>query len=232
LVVKNERQKYNFVVYLRQSWYDSPCTPGCYINIIGDCNFEHSYIIDDQNGLLILHPDQLLSATSVSESSECLRRSVLSDRVKMATNKNSALVYGYLLHELFQEAMKTNQWDERWLDKCAREILPLHLEDLLEIGVSVEQARDHLRSKAPVLQAWAEVFVQANPGVSTLYLIPHDMLMLINLISTAKCCRRWSKWPEGEAEHQQIARCGRKHPLASVRTQGKDRRHRAGVHEG
>lgn len=171
--MKNERRKFDFLVILRQAWIDTPCITGSYIHVVGESTPDGHFIIDDMNNLLVLHPDQLLSATTVSESSDCIRRSVLRNRIKTATQKSNALVYGNLLHELFQEAMKSNQWDDRWLEKCARDILPRHYEDLLEIGISVEQAVDHLRSKAVILREWAKVFVQPEPGPTARVAGPH-----------------------------------------------------------
>lgn len=136
------------------------------MHIIGQCNGDGDWIVDDSAGLLIMHPDQLLSATTIAESSECLRRSVLNDRVKLAFNKNMGLVYGSILHELFQESLKMNRWDDSWVDDAAREIMSRHLESILEIGVSEHQVLEHLKSKAPALRAWADVFMREKPGVS------------------------------------------------------------------
>jgi DNA replication ATP-dependent helicase Dna2 len=75
------------------------------------------------------------------------------------------MLYGIVLHELFQEALKANRWDSEWLHNTIQDILPRKFETILEIGASVEQVLDHLKSKLPELQSWAEIFVHAKPKV-------------------------------------------------------------------
>lgn len=121
--------------------------------------------IDDAENLLIVHPDHLISATVVADSFECIRRAVLQDRVKATSSTNESNVYGTILHEIFQEAMKANQWDPDWLDQLAEATLTKFLEKLFELGhVGTGKALEHLRSKMFELRSWAETFVKAKPG--------------------------------------------------------------------
>jgi DNA replication ATP-dependent helicase Dna2 len=144
---------------------DTPVAQGSSVYVIGNPDNNGDFIVDDLNNLFILHPEQLLSATSVSQSSECIRRSVLEDRVKAPMSKNNALVLGNLLHELFQEAMKANRWDQDFFTECANSIVPRHFEELLETGVSVEQILAQLQTKSSLLRDWARVFIHTQPGV-------------------------------------------------------------------
>lgn len=116
--------------------------------------------------MLILHPDHLISATVVADSFTCLRRAVLQDRVKATSKANPPMLYGTLLHELFQEAMKANHWNTEFLLDTIDMLLPGKLETILEINSTCEQVKEHLSSKLPELQAWAEIFVRAEPRVS------------------------------------------------------------------
>lgn len=163
LLVKQEKTKLTKVVTLRQSWFDTPCTPGSFVHVIGEFMPTGQCLIDDANGMLILHPDHLISATVVADSFSCLRRAVLQDRVKATSRANAPMLYGTVLHELFQEALKANRWDSEWLHNTIQDILPRKFETILEIGASVEQVLDHLKSKLPELQSWAEIFVHAKP---------------------------------------------------------------------
>lgn len=116
--------------------------------------------------MLILHPDHLISATVVADSSSCIRRAVLQDRVKATNEANEPQIYGHILHEIFQEAMKANRWDSEWLAKIIAIIASRYLENLFEINVEMTRAIEHLMSKVPELQSWAELFVTARPKVS------------------------------------------------------------------
>ena len=125
-------------------------------------------IVDDAQNMIIIHPDHLISATVVADSFSCTRRAVLQDRVKATNDANKPQVYGHILHEIFQEAMKANRWDLDWLSQIIEVIVARYLENLYEIHVTVPEALGYLRSKMPELRAWAEIFVNARPRVSTL----------------------------------------------------------------
>lgn len=63
-----------------------------------------------------------------------------------------------------------NQWDIEFLRKIIEQLLPRHFETLADICLNLNQAREHLYSKLPEMQAWAEVFVRAEPRVSLSWL--------------------------------------------------------------
>ena len=120
-------------------------------------------IIDNNRNILILHPDQLISSTVIADSFSCMRRAVLQDRVKATSDPTPPLVYGTILHELFQEALLANQWDTVFLASLITKTLDKHLEDLYMIKVGMNEARDHLLSKMAELRSWSQAFVTAQP---------------------------------------------------------------------
>lgn len=120
--------------------------------------------------MLILHPDHLISALVVADSFGCIRRAVLQDRVKATSEASPPMTYGTMLHEIFQEALTANRWDLTFLSDTIQKCIARHIEDLYLIKLSVEQVVDHLLSKMPELQSWAEIFVKAKPGV--MWLVP------------------------------------------------------------
>lgn len=125
--------------------------------------------------MLILHPDHLISATVVADSFGCMRRAVLQDRVKATSKANAPMLYGTILHELFQEAMKANRWDSGWLHDTIEKLLPSKYETILEIGYTCEYVIDYLKSKIPELQAWAEIFVRVEPRVSVTLVVKETL---------------------------------------------------------
>ena len=82
LSVKDEKNRLLKLILLRQSWFDSRCTKGSYVHLLGDFDRTGQCIVDDANNMIILHPDHLISATVVADSFTCTRRAVLQDRVK------------------------------------------------------------------------------------------------------------------------------------------------------
>jgi len=55
-------------------------------------------VIDNESGLIIVHPDVLISPTRIVESCACIRRSVLSDRVRSFGGYSYAASLGNLKH--------------------------------------------------------------------------------------------------------------------------------------
>ena len=165
LLVQNEKTKQKRAITVRQSWFDSPYSPGSYVHLIGKFDHAGQCMVDESQNLLILHPDHLISATVVADSFSCTRRAVLQDRVKATSEASEPQVYGHILHEIFQEALKANRWDTEWLSTTIERIATRYLETLFEINVELVRAVDHLRSKVTDLQAWAEIFVSAKPKV-------------------------------------------------------------------
>ena len=165
LLVQSEKTKQNKVITVRQSWYDSPYSPGSYVHLIGDFDHAGQCVVDESQNLLILHPDHLISATVVADSFSCTRRAVLQDRVKATSEPSEPQIYGHILHEVFQEAMKANRWETEWLTNIVERAATRYLETLFEINVELVKAVDHLKSKVADLQSWAEIFVSAKPKV-------------------------------------------------------------------
>ncbi|CAI4219897.1 unnamed protein product [Parascedosporium putredinis] len=120
-------------------------------------------VIDDDQNILILDPDQLISATVVADSFGCMRRAVLQERVKATSDPTPPLVYGTLLHELFQEALTAGRWDEKFLTDAIAAITEKHVQDLYTIKVDLPAARQHLQSKMGELMNWARTFVAPFP---------------------------------------------------------------------
>ncbi|XPS75358.1 DNA helicase [Ascochyta lentis] len=163
LLVDEEKTRISKTISLRQAWYDTPCTVGAYVHVIGSFSSDGQCIVDNQHNMLILHPDHLISATVVADSYGCLRRAVLQDRIKATSRANAPMLYGTLLHELFQEALKANQWDTDFLLSTIGKLLPSKFETILEINSTCDEVKEHMTSKLPEMQAWAKIFIRAQP---------------------------------------------------------------------
>lgn len=162
LSLKDEGTKQRHILLLRQSWYETRCVKGSFIHLIGEFDKHGQCIVDDNENMVILHPDHLVSATVVGDAITCLRRAVLQDRVKATSPPEKPQVYGHILHEVFQEALGSNRWDMPNFKTVIERILPNYLESLYEIGMQVGEAVDELMSKVPLMAAWADMFVSAT----------------------------------------------------------------------
>lgn len=163
-MVEGEKEKILKAVTLRSSWFATPCSAGAYVHIVGSFTSAGQICIDDESdNLLILHPDHLVSATTVGDSFACIRRAVLQDRVKATSGANASALYGNVLHQTLQEALKANRWELDWLDETAQWVLTKHIETVFEIGMSMDQVLEFVRSKLPEVQGWGKKFVRATP---------------------------------------------------------------------
>lgn len=128
-------------------------------------------VVDDNESspFLILHPDHMLSATTVADSFDCLRKAVLQDRIKATSESSKAMVYGSILHEVFQLALSANRWDAAFLNALVERTIETHLEGLWELGMGdTGLAREEITAKMGELSAWAGVFVAERPGAKAL----------------------------------------------------------------
>lgn len=150
---------------LRESWFDTPCSKDSYIHLVGDFDVTGQCIVDNSHNMVILHPDHLISATVVADSIDCQRRAVLQDRVKAFGALEKPQAFGMFLHEIFQEALKANQWNTEALRSLVETVMQRHVEDLYAIQMSIPQVVEEIMGKIPTIQAWADVFVQTKPQV-------------------------------------------------------------------
>lgn len=165
LSVQGETIKLSKAVILRQAWIDSPCVTGSYIHVVGDFDRYGQCVVDDTQNLLILHPDHLISATVVGDSFTCMRKAVLGDRVKATSDTNQGTLYGHMLHEIFQEALRANRWDDEWMVSSIERVASHHMEGLFELNIEHATALDQLKARIVDLQAWAEIFISTKPKV-------------------------------------------------------------------
>ncbi|EFY91275.1 putative DNA helicase [Metarhizium acridum CQMa 102] len=163
LIIQADNSKVTRTVHLRGAWFDTPANTNSYVHVIGSFSARGQCIVDDAQNLLILHPDQLVSSTVVADSFGCMRRAVLQDRVKATSEASPPLVYGTMLHEIFQEALMANQWDLPFLSSIIDKITENHVEDLYTIKVGLPSAKEHLLSKMTELSCWAKAFVAPKP---------------------------------------------------------------------
>lgn len=165
LSVQGDSLKLSKAVILRQHWTDTPCLTGFYISVIGEFDRYGQCIVDNTQNLLILHPDHLTSATVVGDSFTCMRKAVLGDRVKATSDASQGTLYGHMLHEIFQESLRVNRWDDEWMASCIEKVASHHLEGLFELSIESSLAVEQLKARSVDLQAWAQIFISETPKV-------------------------------------------------------------------
>ncbi|KAI5296083.1 Tripartite DNA replication factor [Ascosphaera acerosa] len=168
LHVRDERTDRHLAVTLRDSWSHAAISRGIHVHVVGTFDRKGQCVVDDLHNMIIVLPDHLISATVVASSFSCMRQAVLQDRIKATDAASKPQVYGMILHEILQQALKQNQWDLPWLKLVIERTLRLNLEKLYEISVGVPEATRHLMSKMPLLKKWASTFMQYAPSSDSL----------------------------------------------------------------
>lgn len=216
-MVEEDTTKTVRFIQLRGSWVDTRCTKGSFVHVIGQFDGNGHCVIDDAQGMIILHPDHLISAGVVADSFGCLRRAVLQDRVKATSEASPPLIYGTMLHEIFQQALTANRWDDVWIKATIQDVIERHIEDLYAIQMEAKQAMDHLESKMASLRDWAKTFVRNKPNVGTPY--PHRYSKSNSDHSGGRFGQRPQRQQRTD-EHQQVARHRGAYLVAYVRFEG------------
>ncbi|KAJ6189407.1 hypothetical protein N7519_004315 [Penicillium mononematosum] len=168
LLVEDERTRERKTISLRESWFDTPCSKDSYIHLVGDFNAAGQCVVDNLNHMIILHPDHLISATVVADSIDCQRRAVLQDRVKVIAALERPQAFGVFFHEVFQEALKANQWDMESLKTLVETVMGRHIEELYSIQMSVPEAVEYLMSRMPAVLDWADAFLHLKPQAKSM----------------------------------------------------------------
>ncbi|XP_014279805.1 DNA replication ATP-dependent helicase/nuclease DNA2 isoform X2 [Halyomorpha halys] len=105
LTLKNLAKKSTGLCTLRSPWNDCPIFPQDIISVRGVQSPE-GWVVD-WNGLLVTHPDKLISGTTIVGSVYCMRKTILSHIFKeVGGGTRYPMVLGSSVHQLFQEALK------------------------------------------------------------------------------------------------------------------------------
>ncbi|KAK5112827.1 hypothetical protein LTR85_011161 [Meristemomyces frigidus] len=177
LMAEDERTKRMTAVTLRGSWAWTSVAAGNIVHV-AHLRQTDSYpavpasppgqitVSDDEHSaLLIVHPDHMLSATTVADSFDCTRKAVLQDRIKATGETSKPMVYGKILHEILQQALSANRWDAAFLADLVEKTVGSHVEGLWELGMKdTVLAVEEITAKMGELAGWAKVFVAAEPS--------------------------------------------------------------------
>lgn len=83
---------------------------------------EWRWTVSRRSNLVILHPDELLSATTIGSSLPCLRRSLLG--LHLSSGPSKAGLLGSMAHELFQTALSRTRLQLEWTGSSREERRP------------------------------------------------------------------------------------------------------------
>ncbi|KAF8232801.1 Dna2-domain-containing protein [Tricholoma matsutake] len=173
LLVKLDNQERRLVI-LRDDWAWTDVRSGDIINVIGafttatpsTSSIVSSIAITSKANLLVLHPDLLLTATALSNATQCRRKPLLSTLVRSSSDTTPALVWGNMLHEVMQSCFTAGRWEESWMNEKIDEVIYKGLNELLKLDVSVEQAKREVKTRAKGLLVFSQKYLSDTPKPS------------------------------------------------------------------
>lgn len=157
-------------LHLRGEWYTTDCHPGDTLHL---CSLAGSYPTgpgalplvlhshpppgadDRDDRVLVLHPDELLSPTLVSEAVGCPRRAALQHRLGSTGLSSKVAVMGTLRHDLFEACLGVRDARRGSAARFAREILRRRAASLMGCGyVDGREAFGEVMGVLPQIQTW------------------------------------------------------------------------------
>jgi len=170
------------IVRLYDDWYDTDIAGGDVIHVtdfgLGDidemsCRNSFSVLrvqesgtsvifsVSDTHGLLVVHPDVLVTPSRISEACTCSRRAVISDRIRGLSGglSGAPAVLGSLKHQLIEKLLewhinKSSEGKVGDLPGLIAETVSDHAEALCSVGISDAMAHQELSSAVPRVLQW------------------------------------------------------------------------------
>ncbi|KAF9448170.1 Dna2-domain-containing protein [Macrolepiota fuliginosa MF-IS2] len=173
LVVKVDPGEERRSVTLEDDWIVTDVRIGDVINVIGSfqtlastsstSSLTSTIHITSKSNFLILHPDILITATALSNASQCRRKPLLSGLVRSTSDITPALVWGNILHEVMQLCLSENCWEEKWIEERIDGAVRKNLVNIVKIEMTVEEALTEVKARAKGLIAFAKKYLGAKP---------------------------------------------------------------------
>ncbi|XP_041793054.1 DNA replication ATP-dependent helicase/nuclease DNA2 isoform X2 [Chelmon rostratus] len=160
---------------LKDGWEMTPVCRGDVVHLEGHPD-GGSWLVDREQGFLVLLPDSLISGTSISSSIRCMRRAVLGDMFKSFDGGSKQMLNGTMVHEVFQRAATAKDFSLATLSMLAEQTLhsPQYLGDMYSLGVSQDEMKQELHDYLPSLENWAKEYLDSQTPRAVSLKIPNN----------------------------------------------------------
>ncbi|KAG0269953.1 Tripartite DNA replication factor [Linnemannia exigua] len=154
-------------IFLRDSWRPTRVSSGDAVHVIAALVYPKAtqeLMLEDKQGLLIVKPDYLVPTTALAESFSCIRKPVIDTRARKPDESTIPLVHGTILHELFQQSLRNNDFSTEGMQARIEDLIQAHLNDLCLVNESLETAREAFCQWISSCQAWARRYLRPTPS--------------------------------------------------------------------
>jgi len=119
--------------------------------------------IDDL--ILVLHPDMLMTPSTISETSSCNRRAVLKSKIGSEGIASKPAFVGTMRHALFEACMKTAEFDKVFAQRVTKNLIREKAETLIGCNVSEAEIEDEVLNVLPMIQKFAGEYTTLRKDV-------------------------------------------------------------------
>ena len=175
---------YVYTVVLVGEWYDTPVATGDVFHIVflkptgdklTDLDISQYVKVTDTEFLFVIHPDTLVTPSTLSESISCSRRGVLNSRSKIRGTSRDA-VLGNIKHEFIEkysdlavefikllDSFDSTNIEENILSRIKiqeiiEEVKSRHLESMLVVNIGDQEIINILNGLVPKVARWIHDF--------------------------------------------------------------------------
>ena len=174
-------------IFLRGEWYHTRLDSG---DIVHLCSLSGKYetkpfglpvvlhttppVGSDQNDdlVLVVHPDLLVPPTIISETVSCSRRAVLKSRLGSTGLNSKAALFGTMRHDLFERSMRSQDFSIETAKEYVHTIVRENAESLVAVGITDAEAQREVIRVVQQIQQFAIKYTEfgmskSNPQVSS-----------------------------------------------------------------
>ncbi|CAB3403912.1 unnamed protein product [Caenorhabditis bovis] len=147
----------NRTVYLQGRWSDTKVEKDDIINLIDAKKWaDQDFIVDDDQGIVIVNPDALVPCTSIAQSMFCQRKIILSERFKFGNASNKAMLLGTIMHQIFQIAILSAKRPIKDMDLLDiwKKLVSEYSEDLVALSFTPKSMETELQPYLEVIVKW------------------------------------------------------------------------------
>jgi DNA replication ATP-dependent helicase Dna2 len=155
---------------LAGEWYHTPIQVGDVVNLcslFGRCSTDkaalpitlHTYSppgssdVDDL--VLVLHPDMMMTPSTISEASYCNRRAVLKSKLGSTGLTSKAALVGTMIHALFGECLSGKRFDKPFVQQIVKRMMQEKAEMLIGCMCSESDIENDVLNAVPTIQRFA-----------------------------------------------------------------------------
>lgn len=148
------------------------------VNIVGDVDHKEDIdlCLSNNRQFLIHHPDTLITATAIATSMPCPRKPLLQDRLRATSPTTEPLLYGNLLHELFQTCLVNNEWSAEFRSQQARALCAQQstIAAAWELNKPMSELHAQLMERSAAWPSWAHSYLSQAPKPTGLLADPRS----------------------------------------------------------